>query len=88
MPIAPPQLTAVGATYLWIQLNANSINGDGPIIDREVFLLHSGTDWPRPRMHLHSLYSVLLQCAYGQMKYTLYGNRVQFGMEPYIMSKQ
>lgn len=36
MPIAPPQLTAVGATYLWIQLNANSINGDGPIIDREV----------------------------------------------------
>lgn len=36
MPIAPPQLTAVGATYLWIQLNANSINGDGPIIGREV----------------------------------------------------
>uniref|UniRef100_A0A8C3B300 protein-tyrosine-phosphatase n=1 Tax=Cyclopterus lumpus TaxID=8103 RepID=A0A8C3B300_CYCLU len=36
VPIAPPQLTAVGATYLWIQLNANSINGDGPIIDREV----------------------------------------------------
>ncbi len=27
---------AVGATYLWIQLNANSINGDGPIINREV----------------------------------------------------
>uniref|UniRef100_A0A3Q2Y0U9 Receptor-type tyrosine-protein phosphatase kappa n=1 Tax=Hippocampus comes TaxID=109280 RepID=A0A3Q2Y0U9_HIPCM len=36
VPIAPPQLTAVGATYLWIQLNANSINGDGPIVDREV----------------------------------------------------
>ena len=36
MPIAPPQLTAVGATYLWIQLNANSINGDGPITNREV----------------------------------------------------
>uniref|UniRef100_A0A8C7KX73 Receptor-type tyrosine-protein phosphatase kappa n=1 Tax=Oncorhynchus kisutch TaxID=8019 RepID=A0A8C7KX73_ONCKI len=36
VPIAPPQLTAVGATYMWIQLNANSINGDGPIIDREV----------------------------------------------------
>ncbi|XP_038141894.1 receptor-type tyrosine-protein phosphatase mu-like isoform X11 [Cyprinodon tularosa] len=36
VPIAPPQLTAVGATYLWIKLNANSINGDGPIIDREV----------------------------------------------------
>lgn len=38
VPIAPPQLTAVGATYLWIQLNANSINGDGPIIEREVTL--------------------------------------------------
>lgn len=37
VPIAPPQLTAVGATYLWIQLNANSINGDGPIIEREVW---------------------------------------------------
>ncbi|XP_061093442.1 protein tyrosine phosphatase receptor type Ma isoform X11 [Conger conger] len=36
VPIAPPQLKAVGATYLWIQLNANSINGDGPIIEREV----------------------------------------------------
>ncbi|XP_076151628.1 receptor-type tyrosine-protein phosphatase mu-like [Alosa pseudoharengus] len=36
VPIAPPQLTAVGATYLWIQLNANSINGDGPIVNREV----------------------------------------------------
>ncbi|XP_062376995.1 protein tyrosine phosphatase receptor type Ma isoform X5 [Sardina pilchardus] len=36
VPIAPPQLIAVGATYLWIQLNANSINGDGPIIEREV----------------------------------------------------
>ncbi|XP_058622064.1 protein tyrosine phosphatase receptor type Ma isoform X8 [Onychostoma macrolepis] len=36
IPIAPPQLTAVGATYLWIQLNANSINGDGPIVEKEV----------------------------------------------------
>ncbi|MFT7816073.1 receptor-type tyrosine-protein phosphatase mu-like isoform X10, partial [Arapaima gigas] len=36
VPIAPPQLMGVGATYLWIQLNANSINGDGPIIEREV----------------------------------------------------
>ncbi|KAJ8374975.1 hypothetical protein SKAU_G00055550 [Synaphobranchus kaupii] len=36
VPIAPPQLVAVGATYLWIQLNANSINGDGPIVEREV----------------------------------------------------
>ncbi|KAM6953435.1 receptor-type tyrosine-protein phosphatase mu-like isoform 2-T2 [Aplochiton taeniatus] len=36
VPIAPPQLMSVGATYLWIQLNANSINGDGPIMEREV----------------------------------------------------
>ncbi|XP_077591879.1 receptor-type tyrosine-protein phosphatase mu-like isoform X5 [Stigmatopora nigra] len=36
VPIAPPQLMAVGATYLWVQLNANSINGDGPIVEREV----------------------------------------------------
>lgn len=42
VPIAPPQLTAVGATYLWIQLNANSINGDGPIIEREVTTHPSG----------------------------------------------
>ncbi|CAL1596668.1 unnamed protein product [Knipowitschia caucasica] len=42
VPIAPPQLTAVGATYLWIQLNANSINGDGPIIEREVQYSTSG----------------------------------------------
>ncbi|KAG7269221.1 hypothetical protein CRUP_037921 [Coryphaenoides rupestris] len=31
-PIAPPQLLGVGPTYLLIQLNANSIFGDGPII--------------------------------------------------------
>lgn len=44
VPIAPPQLTSVGATYLWIQLNANSINGDGPIIEREVeYRTTSGT---------------------------------------------
>ncbi|XP_069074925.1 receptor-type tyrosine-protein phosphatase mu isoform X14 [Pleurodeles waltl] len=36
VPIAPPQLSSVGATYLWIQLNANSINGDGPITERAV----------------------------------------------------
>ncbi|KAK2859746.1 hypothetical protein Q5P01_004366 [Channa striata] len=36
VPIAPPQLSAVGATYLWIQLNANSINGDGPITEKAV----------------------------------------------------
>ncbi|KAF3857986.1 hypothetical protein F7725_011187 [Dissostichus mawsoni] len=31
-----PPADCRGATYLWIQLNANSINGDGPITDREV----------------------------------------------------
>ncbi|KAF4090042.1 hypothetical protein AMELA_G00045150 [Ameiurus melas] len=36
IPITPPQLTAVGATYLWIQLNADPISGDGPIIKKEV----------------------------------------------------
>ncbi|XP_078505030.1 receptor-type tyrosine-protein phosphatase kappa isoform X4 [Lissotriton helveticus] len=35
-PIAPPQLLGVGPTYLLIQLNANSIIGDGPIILKEV----------------------------------------------------
>lgn len=37
-PIAPPQLLGVGPTYLLIQLNANSIFGDGPIILKEVRL--------------------------------------------------
>ncbi|XP_074843533.1 receptor-type tyrosine-protein phosphatase mu isoform X9 [Carettochelys insculpta] len=45
VPIAPPQLSSVGATYLWIQLNANSINGDGPIIDREVEYRTSSGTW-------------------------------------------
>nr|XP_034981896.1 receptor-type tyrosine-protein phosphatase mu isoform X18 [Zootoca vivipara] len=45
VPIAPPQLSSVGATYLWIQLNANSINGDGPIIVREVEYRTSSGSW-------------------------------------------
>ncbi|XP_063779575.1 receptor-type tyrosine-protein phosphatase mu isoform X13 [Pseudophryne corroboree] len=45
VPIAPPQLTSVGATYLWIQLNANSINGDGPIIQREVEYRTTSGSW-------------------------------------------
>lgn len=45
VPIAPPQLSSVGATYLWIQLNANSINGDGPIIEREVEYRTSSGSW-------------------------------------------
>uniref|UniRef100_UPI00358FEC51 receptor-type tyrosine-protein phosphatase mu-like isoform X2 n=1 Tax=Myxine glutinosa TaxID=7769 RepID=UPI00358FEC51 len=36
VPVAPPQLLGVGATYLWIALNANSIVGDGPIVLKEV----------------------------------------------------
>uniref|UniRef100_A0A4W3ICB3 Receptor-type tyrosine-protein phosphatase kappa n=1 Tax=Callorhinchus milii TaxID=7868 RepID=A0A4W3ICB3_CALMI len=44
MPIAPPQLLGVGPTYLLIQLNANSIIGDGPIILKEVeYRMTSGT---------------------------------------------
>uniref|UniRef100_UPI00358E6B0C receptor-type tyrosine-protein phosphatase kappa-like isoform X2 n=1 Tax=Myxine glutinosa TaxID=7769 RepID=UPI00358E6B0C len=35
-PVAPPQLMAAGATYLLIQLNANSIAGDGPVVMRQV----------------------------------------------------
>ncbi|XP_041963008.1 receptor-type tyrosine-protein phosphatase U isoform X3 [Alosa sapidissima] len=35
-PIAPPQLLRAGSTYLIIQLNTNSILGDGPIIRREI----------------------------------------------------
>ncbi|XP_008590178.1 PREDICTED: receptor-type tyrosine-protein phosphatase mu-like, partial [Galeopterus variegatus] len=45
VPIAPPQLASVGATYLWIQLNANSINGDGPIVAREVEYCTAGGSW-------------------------------------------
>ncbi|XP_053570905.1 receptor-type tyrosine-protein phosphatase mu isoform X2 [Bombina bombina] len=45
VPIAPPQLSSVGATYLWIQLNANSINGDGPIIEREVEYRTTSGSW-------------------------------------------
>lgn len=35
-PIAPPQLVRSGSTYLIIQLNTNSIVGDGPVIRREI----------------------------------------------------
>uniref|UniRef100_A0A670ZNM9 protein-tyrosine-phosphatase n=1 Tax=Pseudonaja textilis TaxID=8673 RepID=A0A670ZNM9_PSETE len=45
VPIAPPQLSSVGATYLWIQLNANSINGDGPIIVRQIEYRTSSGSW-------------------------------------------
>ncbi|XP_058294619.1 receptor-type tyrosine-protein phosphatase mu isoform X6 [Hylobates moloch] len=45
VPIAPPQLASVGATYLWIQLNANSINGDGPIVAREVEYCTASGSW-------------------------------------------
>ncbi|KAM4704581.1 receptor-type tyrosine-protein phosphatase mu isoform 13-T13 [Rhinophrynus dorsalis] len=45
VPIAPPQLSSVGATYLWIQLNANSINGDGPITQREVEYRTTSGSW-------------------------------------------
>ncbi|XP_041043600.1 receptor-type tyrosine-protein phosphatase kappa isoform X2 [Carcharodon carcharias] len=45
MPIAPPQLLGVGPTYLLIQLNANSIIGDGPIILKEVEYCMTSGSW-------------------------------------------
>nr|XP_033819436.1 receptor-type tyrosine-protein phosphatase T isoform X6 [Geotrypetes seraphini] len=44
-PIAPPELLAVGATYLWIKPNANSIIGDGPIILKEVEYRTTSGSW-------------------------------------------
>uniref|UniRef100_A0A2K5K524 Receptor-type tyrosine-protein phosphatase kappa n=1 Tax=Colobus angolensis palliatus TaxID=336983 RepID=A0A2K5K524_COLAP len=44
-PIAPPQLLGVGPTYLLIQLNANSIIGDGPIILKEVEYRMTSGSW-------------------------------------------
>uniref|UniRef100_A0A672U4K4 Protein tyrosine phosphatase receptor type T n=1 Tax=Strigops habroptila TaxID=2489341 RepID=A0A672U4K4_STRHB len=44
-PIAPPELLAVGATYLWIKPNANSIIGDGPIILKEVEYRTTTGNW-------------------------------------------
>ena len=44
-PIAPPELLTVGATYLWIKPNANSIIGDGPIILKEVVYRTTAGNW-------------------------------------------
>uniref|UniRef100_A0A8C9VRS6 protein-tyrosine-phosphatase n=1 Tax=Scleropages formosus TaxID=113540 RepID=A0A8C9VRS6_SCLFO len=44
-PIAPPQLLRAGSTYLIIQLNTNSILGDGPIIRREIEYRASHSPW-------------------------------------------
>uniref|UniRef100_A0A4W3IZ30 Receptor-type tyrosine-protein phosphatase kappa n=1 Tax=Callorhinchus milii TaxID=7868 RepID=A0A4W3IZ30_CALMI len=44
-PIAPPQLNSVGATYLWVQLNANSISGDGPIVQRDINYRSTTGSW-------------------------------------------
>ncbi|XP_061544107.1 receptor-type tyrosine-protein phosphatase T isoform X9 [Phycodurus eques] len=44
-PIAPPELLAVGATYLWIKPNANSIIGDGPIVLKEVEYRTASGNW-------------------------------------------
>uniref|UniRef100_A0A8B9KM27 protein-tyrosine-phosphatase n=1 Tax=Astyanax mexicanus TaxID=7994 RepID=A0A8B9KM27_ASTMX len=44
-PIAPPQLQRAGSTYLIIQLNTNSILGDGPIIRREIEYRASHAPW-------------------------------------------
>uniref|UniRef100_A0A8C9UGJ6 protein-tyrosine-phosphatase n=1 Tax=Serinus canaria TaxID=9135 RepID=A0A8C9UGJ6_SERCA len=43
-PLAPPQLLRAGSTYLIIQLNTNSIIGDGPIVRKEIeYRMTSGT---------------------------------------------
>lgn len=44
-PIAPPQLFQAGSTYLIIQLNTNSIVGDGPVIRREIQCRASQSMW-------------------------------------------
>lgn len=44
-PIAPPQLLRAGPTYLIIQLNTNSIVGDGPVIRREIQYRASQSLW-------------------------------------------
>ncbi|XP_045077927.1 receptor-type tyrosine-protein phosphatase U-like isoform X3 [Coregonus clupeaformis] len=44
-PIAPPQLLRTGPTYLIIQLNTNSIVGDGPVIRREIEYRASQSPW-------------------------------------------
>lgn len=44
-PIAPPQLLRAGPTYLIIQLNTNSIVGDGPVIRREIQYRASQSMW-------------------------------------------
>ena len=44
-PIAPPQLLRGGSTYLIIQLNTNSILGDGPIIRKEIEYRASQSPW-------------------------------------------
>ncbi|TFK13259.1 Receptor-type tyrosine-protein phosphatase U [Platysternon megacephalum] len=44
-PIAPPQLLRAGSTYLIIQLNTNSIIGDGPIVRKEI---EENTHKPHP----------------------------------------
>uniref|UniRef100_A0A8C2XKR6 Receptor-type tyrosine-protein phosphatase U n=1 Tax=Cyclopterus lumpus TaxID=8103 RepID=A0A8C2XKR6_CYCLU len=44
-PIAPPQLLRGGSTYLIIQLNTNSILGDGPIIRKEIEYRANQSPW-------------------------------------------
>uniref|UniRef100_A0A8C3JDX1 protein-tyrosine-phosphatase n=1 Tax=Calidris pygmaea TaxID=425635 RepID=A0A8C3JDX1_9CHAR len=44
-PIAPPQLLRAGSTYLIIQLNTNSIIGDGPIVRKEIEYRMTSGPW-------------------------------------------
>ncbi|KAJ8289422.1 hypothetical protein GJAV_G00001120 [Gymnothorax javanicus] len=57
-PIAPPQLLSVGPTYLEIQLNANSIFGDGPIVTKEVeYRMRTGS-WTEKHVVTSSTYKL------------------------------
>ncbi|XP_050788242.1 receptor-type tyrosine-protein phosphatase U isoform X1 [Gopherus flavomarginatus] len=44
-PIAPPQLLRAGSTYLIVQLNTNSIIGDGPIVRKEIEYRMTSGPW-------------------------------------------
>ncbi|XP_067862893.1 receptor-type tyrosine-protein phosphatase U-like isoform X2 [Heptranchias perlo] len=45
IPAAPPQLIRAGSTYLMVQLNTNSIFGDGPVIRKEIEYKMTSGSW-------------------------------------------
>uniref|UniRef100_UPI00398ED632 receptor-type tyrosine-protein phosphatase U isoform X4 n=1 Tax=Pristiophorus japonicus TaxID=55135 RepID=UPI00398ED632 len=44
-PVAPPQLIRAGSTYMMVQLNTNSIFGDGPVIRKEIEYKMTSGSW-------------------------------------------